>query len=87
MAGPIRLGIAPIGWTNDDLPELGGDITLEQCLREARLASLIRMRKIQETGGHGDPDRVHLTPEESVTVLRGGHEEHLASDSVVLPVD
>jgi inosose dehydratase len=36
--GPIRLGIAPIGWSNDDLPELGGDITLEQCLREARLA-------------------------------------------------
>jgi inosose dehydratase len=37
-AGPIRLGIAPIGWSNDDLPELGGDITLEQCLREARAA-------------------------------------------------
>jgi uncharacterized protein involved in outer membrane biogenesis/outer membrane protein OmpA-like peptidoglycan-associated protein len=38
-------------------------------LREARLASLIRMRKIQETGGHGDPDRVHLTPEEYDTYL------------------
>ncbi|MGH6903268.1 MAG: myo-inosose-2 dehydratase, partial [Geminicoccaceae bacterium] len=35
-AGPIRLGIAPIGWSNDDLPELGGEISLEQCLREAR---------------------------------------------------
>lgn len=34
----VRIGIAPIGWTNDDLPELGGHITLEQCLREARLA-------------------------------------------------
>lgn len=34
----IRLGIAPIGWSNDDLPELGGDITLEQCLREAKQA-------------------------------------------------
>jgi inosose dehydratase len=34
-AGRIRLGIAPIGWSNDDLPELGGDLTLEQCLREA----------------------------------------------------
>jgi inosose dehydratase len=32
----VRLGIAPIGWSNDDLPELGGEITLEQCLREAR---------------------------------------------------
>ena len=34
----IKLGIAPIGWSNDDLPELGGDITLEQCLREAKQA-------------------------------------------------
>ena len=34
----VRLGIAPIGWTNDDLPELGGDIPLERCLREARQA-------------------------------------------------
>ena len=25
----IKLGIAPIGWTNDDLPELGGRTKLE----------------------------------------------------------
>jgi hypothetical protein len=24
----VRLGISPIGWSNDDLPELGGDIPL-----------------------------------------------------------
>lgn len=30
----IQLGIAPINWTNDDLPELGGHIPLEQCLSE-----------------------------------------------------
>ncbi len=30
----IRVGIAPIGWTNDDLPELGGEISFEQCIRE-----------------------------------------------------
>lgn len=30
----IRLGIAPIGWTNDDMPELGGDISFEQCIDE-----------------------------------------------------
>jgi uncharacterized protein involved in outer membrane biogenesis/outer membrane protein OmpA-like peptidoglycan-associated protein len=38
-------------------------------LREARLASLIRMRKIKEIGGHEDPDRVQLTPEEYNTYL------------------
>jgi inosose dehydratase len=34
----VRLGINPIGWSNDDVPELGGDIPLETCLAEARLA-------------------------------------------------
>jgi inosose dehydratase len=35
---PVRLGISPIGWSNDDLPELGGDTAIETCLAEARLA-------------------------------------------------
>ena len=34
----IKLGIAPIAWSNDDMPELGGDTPIEQCLEEASLA-------------------------------------------------
>ena len=34
----VKLGIAPIGWTNDDLPELGGENTFEQCISEMALA-------------------------------------------------
>ena len=34
----IRLGIAPIAWANDDLPELGRDTPLETCLKESRAA-------------------------------------------------
>ena len=34
----VRIGINPITWTNDDLPELGGDIPLATCLAEARQA-------------------------------------------------
>jgi inosose dehydratase len=34
----IHLAIAPIGWTNDDLPELGGEIPFEQCVSEMALA-------------------------------------------------
>lgn len=34
----IKLGIAPIGWTNDDLPELGGNISFEQCISEMSTA-------------------------------------------------
>lgn len=37
----IQLGIAPINWTNDDLPDLGGDIPLEQCLSEMSQAGYI----------------------------------------------
>jgi inosose dehydratase len=32
----VRLGANPIIWSNDDLRELGADITLETCLAEAR---------------------------------------------------
>lgn len=34
----VRLGIAPIAWTNDDLPELGAENTFEQCVSEMALA-------------------------------------------------
>ncbi len=34
----VKLGIAPIGWTNDDLPELGAENTFEQCVSEMALA-------------------------------------------------
>src|SRR5215469_6296032 len=32
----VHLGANPIIWSNDDLRELGADITLETCLAEAR---------------------------------------------------
>lgn len=34
----VRLGIAPIAWTNDDLPDLGRENTFEQCVSEMALA-------------------------------------------------
>ena len=34
----IKLGIAPIAWSNDDMPELGGDTPIETCLNEAKSA-------------------------------------------------
>lgn len=35
---PIQFAVAPINWTNDDDPSLGGDISLDRCLSEMRLA-------------------------------------------------
>ncbi|MFS7003394.1 myo-inosose-2 dehydratase [Carnobacterium maltaromaticum] len=34
----IKLGIAPIAWTNDDMPELGSENSFEQCISEMALA-------------------------------------------------
>ena len=43
----VKLGIAPIAWSNDDMPELGGDTSLETCLSEAREAGFTGI----ESGG------------------------------------
>ena len=34
----VSLGIAPIGWCNDDMPELGGENTFQQTVSEMALA-------------------------------------------------
>lgn len=39
----IRIGANPIGWSNDDMRELGGETPLETCLAEAREAGFTGM--------------------------------------------
>jgi inosose dehydratase len=39
----VRIGANPIGWSNDDLQEIGGATTLETCLSEAREAGFTGM--------------------------------------------
>ena len=34
----VKLGIAPIAWTNDDMPDLGKENTFEQCVSEMALS-------------------------------------------------
>lgn len=34
----VKLGIAPIAWTNDDMPDLGKENTFQQCVSEMALA-------------------------------------------------
>ena len=46
MALLAKLGIAPIAWWNDDLPELSDDVSLEECLQQAHEAGFTGM----ETG-------------------------------------
>lgn len=53
-----KLGIAPIAWWNDDLPELSDDVSLEECLRQAREAGFTGM----ETGRRFPMDAAVLEP-------------------------
>jgi len=41
----VRIGTNPIAWSNDDMPELGGDTPLETCLAEARQAGFTGIEK------------------------------------------
>ncbi len=53
-----KLGIAPIAWWNDDLAELSDDVSLEECLRQAREAGFTGM----ETGRRFPMDAAVLSP-------------------------
>ena len=64
-----KLGIAPIAWSNDDLPELGGETSLDTCLSESKLAGFTGV----ETGG-----KFPKTPEKLGPILKS-HKLYLAS--------
>ncbi len=34
----VKIGVSPISWTNDDMPDLGRDTTVEHCLQEGSQA-------------------------------------------------
>jgi inosose dehydratase len=53
-----KLGISPIAWWNDDLPEISSDISLEGCLAEARQAGFTGI----ETGRRFPLDPAVLGP-------------------------
>jgi inosose dehydratase len=54
----IKFGIAPIAWSNSDLPQLGGDTPLETCLSESREAGF----RGTETGVKFPMDAATLGP-------------------------
>ena len=76
----IRLGIAPIAWSNDDMPELGGKTPLEQCLKEASLAGFTGV----EYGGKFEMDSNKLIPKlekEKLKLCSGWYGAHLLKRS------
>jgi len=77
----VRFGISPIGWSNDDLPELGGDTPLEICLAEARLAGFEGI----ELGNKFPRDPAVLRPimeRHELSLISGWYSGHLLERSV-----
>ena len=66
----IRVGANPIGWTNDDLQEIGGATPLETCLKEAKAAGVEGMEKGHKLPNEGAPLKAKL--EEFGLVFVGG---------------
>lgn len=52
----IKLATAPIAWTNDDLPQLGGETPVEVCLKEIRESGFVGT----ELGGKYPQDKEEL---------------------------
>ncbi|MCS2608151.1 myo-inosose-2 dehydratase [Halomonas dongshanensis] len=77
----VRLGINPLTWTNDDMPELGGDTPLEHCLAEARQAGFAGV----ELGYKFPRDVQTLAPllqTASLALASGWYSSHLLERSV-----
>jgi inosose dehydratase len=43
-----KLGMSPIAWWNDDLPELSDDVSLEECLRQSGFTGMEKGRRFPE---------------------------------------
>lgn len=82
----VRLGINPITWTNDDMPELGGDTPLEVCLCEAREAGYAGI----ELGGKFPREAEALRPilaRHELALVSGWYSAHLARRSAAEEID
>ena len=77
----VKLGVAPIAWSNDDMPELGGDTPLEQCLSEASEAGYSGI----ESGGKFPKSSNELLPllnKFNLKLCSGWRGAHLLKNSV-----
>ena len=77
----VKLGIAPIAWSNDDMPELGGDTPLEQCLSEASEAGFTGI----ESGGKFPKKSEELIPllqKYNLNLCSGWYSANLRNNSV-----
>jgi inosose dehydratase len=82
----VRIGINPIAWTNDDVPELGGDTPLEVCLSETKQAGYAGT----ELGGKFPRNSARLKPimaQYGLAVISGWYDGRCDEKSVSEEMD
>lgn len=82
----VRIGINPITWTNDDVPELGGDTPLETCLSETKQAGYAGT----ELGGKFPRQSAELKPimaRHGLDVISGWYDGRCYEKSVAAEMD
>ncbi len=76
-----KLGMSPIAWWNDDLPDLSDDVSLEECLRQSRSAGFTGMEK----GRRFPESAVEMLPalnEADVTLCGGWFSGTIVNESI-----
>ncbi len=84
--GNVRIGINPITWTNDDVPELGGATPLETCLSETKQAGYAGT----ELGGKFPRQSVELKPilhKHGLDLISGWYDGRIAERDVGAEMD
>jgi inosose dehydratase len=76
-----KLGMSPIAWWNDDLPQLSDDVSLQECLRQSRSAGFTGM----EMGRRFPQNPVEMLPilkQADVTLCGGWFSGTLVNDDL-----
>ena len=76
-----KLGMSPIAWWNDDLPQLSDDVSLEECLRQSRSAGFTGMekgRRFPESAA----ERLPILKKADVTLCGGWFSGTIVNESI-----
>jgi inosose dehydratase len=82
----VRLGINPITWSNDDVPDLGGDTPVETCLAETKQAGYAGT----ELGGKFPRNSAELKPimqRYGLAVVSGWYDGRCAEKEVAAEIE
>jgi inosose dehydratase len=82
-----KLGMSPIAWWNDDLPELSDDVSLEECLRQSRSAGFTGMEKGRRFPMDSAAEMLPMLKKADVTLCGGWYSGTLTMEDLATNKD